>query len=260
VPPSDLAAGPAEHFDVLALEDFREHVAGLWLLEREDAVRRLHDGHPHAEAGECLGQLGADGAAAHDQKRRGQLLGLDRLAIGPVLDPVETRDRGYRGRGPRADHDGACGLQDCVIDLHLAGPGQPAAAAEEVSALALEALDRRPVVPVVGDLAQALGHRCPVRSHCGAARHQGDAAALGESVGGPDDRLAGNAAPVGAFATDQVLFHPGDGQAGVGQLFGDLLAAGPHPDHDDVEFLVHAAAPALFSARVGPGARKGSDP
>src|SRR5207244_10702009 len=128
-------------------------------------------------------------------------------------DAVETGDRRYRGRGPGPDHDGPSGLQDGVADLNLARSGQPAAAAEEVSALALEALDGHAVVPVVGDLvAQASRHRRPVRRAGCAARQQWDAAALGERVRGADDRLAGDAAPVRAFAADEVHLDTGQGQ------------------------------------------------
>ena len=62
-----------------------------------------------------------------------------------------------------------------------------------------------------------------------------DAPRLGEQVRAADHHLAGHAAPVGALAADQLPLDADDGQPGLGQPAGDLLAARAHPDHDDVD-------------------------
>ena len=67
--------------------------------------------------------------------------------------------------------------------------------------------------------------------------HARDPAALGQQVRGPDHHLGRNAPPVRALPADQPVLDADHGKPGLGQPPGEVLAAGPHADHDDVRLL-----------------------
>ena len=165
--------GRRAHRHALAFEDLGEQRARLRLLAGEEPVERLDDGDLDAEAPEDLPELEADGATTEHDDRRRQHRGLDRVAIRPVGHVVQTldgRDRRVRAGG---EHDRPAGFHDGVADLDPPRPREPSRAAQETSTLALEALDGCPVVPVVGRLADAAGHRLPRRLHRRRAGHPG---------------------------------------------------------------------------------------
>jgi hypothetical protein len=75
-------AGPDA--DALPAENAGDQLACLRLLQRQQLSQRLDHRHLRHEAGKHLGKLGAERAAAQDQERAGDLLGLDSLPVGPV--------------------------------------------------------------------------------------------------------------------------------------------------------------------------------
>jgi hypothetical protein len=116
-----------------------------------------------------------------------------------------------------------------------AGRHDPSLAPHEPAPLALEALHRHPVVPVVGRLVtDPLGHRAPPGSDRGVAGHAGDAAGLGQQVGRPDHHLRRHAAPIRTLATQQLALDPYHLQARLGQAPRNILAARAHPDHHHI--------------------------
>ena len=71
------------------------------------------------------------------------------------------------------------------------------------------------------------------------ARHARDAPSLGQQVGRPDHHLRRDAAPVGALPADQSSVDAHHLEAGRGQTFGDVLAAGAQAEHHDVDGVGH---------------------
>ena len=89
-----------------------------------------------AQAAHGLRHLDADRPAADDEQPARDGLHPGRLAVGP--DPVELaqpRDRRDERLGAVREHDVLGGVAHAV-DLDHAGPGEPAAAAQQVDALA----------------------------------------------------------------------------------------------------------------------------
>src|SRR5205814_4804011 len=122
--------------------------------------------------------------------------------------------------------------------------GESPGAAHEVPALALESLDRDPVVPVVGGYClAALRNGCPVGFDHRVAGEAGNATAFGEHVVGPDHHLGGDTPVVRAFAADQVALDANHFQTLLREGAGKLLAADPHAKDDDVGALSHARTP-----------------
>jgi hypothetical protein len=123
-------------------------------------------------------------------------------------------------------------------------------ASDEQTSFALEPLDGRPVVPVVGGLlADTAGDRLPGRRHRRAPCHPGHPAGLGQQVGRPDHHLGRHAPPVGAFPADQLPVDADHFQARLGQLAGHFLTARSHADHHHVDPIAHR----LSSGPVRPG-------
>src|SRR5207244_6716806 len=171
----------------------------------------LDDRDLDAEAGEHLSQLQPDRTASQDGQRRGESFDLDRLAIGPEGDLAQSGDRGNGGRGAGRDHDRPGGFVHDAIDRDLSRPGQPSGAAYEMTALLLEALDRHPIVPVIGRLlADPPGDRAPIRRHARVSGTPWHAATLGQQVIAAYHHLGRNAAIVGTLATEQVAFDTDD--------------------------------------------------
>src|SRR5260370_30324440 len=69
-----------------------ERDAGFGLLRTEEARSGFDDGHLRSEPRERLPELDADGAAAEDGERAGELTRQRRLAVGPEFHRVEPRD------------------------------------------------------------------------------------------------------------------------------------------------------------------------
>src|SRR5207344_3292491 len=157
------------------------------------------------------------------------LLGLNGVAVGPVLDGVEPGKRRDRRSRPRCENDSSAGLERAVADLHAARTVEAAAATDEPPALSLEALDGDAVVPRVGRLgADARRDGRPVGIDGARPGEFGDASCLGERVRGPGHHLRGDAAPVRALAADEVRLDADDIEAGVRDALGDQLTPHTH--------------------------------
>src|SRR5689334_19440941 len=79
----------------------------LWFLEGKELGAGFDHRHLGAETREGLPELDANGASPEDRQRSRQLPWNRRLAVGPVFDAVEARDRRNRRRAAVRDHDGA---------------------------------------------------------------------------------------------------------------------------------------------------------
>ncbi len=233
-----LCAYPGQDFDAVGRQGRGRGLGGLGLLHREQSVAALDDRDLHAEAGHDLGKLKADGAAAEDQQRARQGLGLDGLAVRPIRragKPVDRRDDRGRARG---DDDAPARHPLLLVDLDPARPGDRRAAAHEVAALAGEAIDGDLVVPGVGGLlADPAGDRRPVGLDLGRAGEPGDAARLGERVAGADHHLGRDASPVGTLAADQGVLDADDAQAGLREPARDLFATDAQADDHHIHLL-----------------------
>ena len=231
--------GAGEHGDALVGERLGEHLGGLGLLDRDQAVGHLDDGDVDAVPREDLRELAADRSSAEHDQRRGQVGHGHRVAVGPVRRPLQAVDR-RRGRaGAGVEHHALAGDVRRAADADASGPVQHAAAAMETGAAVLEALDRDRVVPVVGGLvAHPAGDLGPVGLDRRGPTEVGDLARGGDHVGRRDHHLRGHAAVVRALAADEAVLDADDVQAGAGQLDGDVLTPGPEAQDDDVDLDV----------------------
>ena len=115
--------------------------ACLRFLQPEESRPGLDDGDLGTEAGERLAELHADGASA-------KLSGDCGLAVGPVIDSVEARNRRDRCRAPVRDHHGLAGVISLASDLDGAVVDELALAAHELCARCFERRRRARVVEV----------------------------------------------------------------------------------------------------------------
>jgi len=207
----------------------------LRLLQRQQLVCGLQDGHPGTEASEDLRQLDPDCTATQHDQRFGRFLGLDRLPVGPVRGVGQPRHRRYRGdRSGGHDHP-APGDERLPVDRHLARSGDPGGPADEPATLGDQPVHRDLVVPVVRRLVpDPGGDRCVERLHVDLARHLADPAGLGEQGPGAKHHLGAHAAPVRALAADQLPLDPHDLEPRLSQLPRDVLAPGTEADHHDI--------------------------
>jgi hypothetical protein len=110
-----------------------------------------------------------------------------------------------------------------------------------VTAFTLETLNRDPVVPVVGGLAEATGHWLPVGQDFHPAGHTWDAARLSQQVGGSDHHLRRDTAPIGALATEEALFDTDHVESRVSKAPSHVLSARPQPQDDNVRVFHHGS-------------------
>jgi hypothetical protein len=199
------------------------------------AVGGLDDGGGDAEAGVHLGQLGADGPAAEHDHRRRQLLGLDRLTVGPVRGVGEPGDRRDRGVVPVATTTPAPRAERGRRPVTASGRRAGRARGRTCRPCRRTAR-RRPCRPSRRwPRPGCAGRPGPSRRDGRGAGETGDSACLGEQVGGADHHLRRDAPPVGALTADQAGLDADDLEPGLGEPTGDVLASGPHADDDHVD-------------------------
>jgi hypothetical protein len=243
------------HPDAVRGQRGGDDLRGLGLLESQHAGGRLDERDVAAEAREGLGQLRPDGTPADDDERRGEVGGLQGVAVGPERGVGEPVDGRRRGRGPGVEHDAARRREAPVPDLDDPRAGEAGVAPHEAHPGLLEALDGDRVLPVVGGLVADAGvHEPPVRPHLGGAGQRSHPAGVGEQVGGADRHLRRDAAPVRALAADEALVDADDGETGLRGLGGQVLTAGAEADHDEVHGGVGGHGP---SQARGSGPRRG---
>ena len=233
-------ARPGHHGDALGLEGGPQFLAGERLLPREQPLRALEDHHLlAAQALEGLRHLGADGTAAQHEQPSGELLRAGDHPVVPRAGLAQARDRRDQRAGAGGQHDrpgraeppgGAVG----GLDLDGPFPGQPAGAADQVDAFALQPGQLPIVSPVRGHVV-ALGEGGRgvelAGDRLGGARRT---SRRGQHVTRPDERLGGDAAPVGALTTDQLPLDDGNGEAAVGQAAGRVFAGRARADYHHV--------------------------
>ena len=198
-------------------------------LLREHAVGALHQGDGGAEAGDGLGHLHADRAAAEDDQPLGDLLDAGDLAVGPdAVELVQAGNRRDHRIGPGGDHD-VLGAVGAAVDRDLPRPRDGAGAADDRDALVVVPAALRRVV-VVGDHVVA-----PVERGAGAdaALHRlggaGRLARVLERLARAQQRLGGHAGPVVALAAEELALHDRHLQPAVSEVAGAVAAAGPQP-------------------------------
>ena len=159
--------------------------------------------------------------------------------------PSSSRSPGIGGvdRVGPGRHDDVRRRMAHAVDLDHARPGEPAGAAQEVDAVALQPA-LLPGVGVVGDHEVAPRQRrldVDLRGGRGLARgvHR-----LARSQQG----LRRDARPVRALAADQLSLDEGDPQTALGQGAGAVLTRRAAADHDHVVVDVMSAAPARLLA------------
>jgi len=140
------------------------------------------------------------------------------------------------------------GQQRLPVDLDAAGPGQPAGAFDDGGAVALVAGDLLGIIEVADHEVAVVADRRP--RQVGPVQAEG-AVGLAARLGWAQQRLGGDAGPVGALAADQLAFHDRNLAAGGEQAAGGDLAAWAHAKHDHVELLSHRAQ---ILSRLGMGA------
>ena len=185
-----------------------EHVRGA--LDERDLA---------AEAAHGLRHLDADRSAAEDEQPARDRLHAGRLAVGPdALELAQARDRRDDRVGAAGEHDVLGGVAHAV-DLDDAGPGEPAAAAQQgdpfVGQPALLA-----GVGVVGDHEVAPGER-RLDVDLGGRRRVARAV---HRLARAQQRLGRDARPVGALAADQLALDERDAQPALGQRARAVLA------------------------------------
>ena len=147
------------------------------------------------------------------------------------------------GSAPFASDDVLGGVA-LAVDLDHPGPGQPAAAPQQIDAVV-----RQPAllagVGVVGDHEVTPGER-GVDVDLGARRRLASAV---HRLTRTQQRLGGNARPVRALASDQLALDDRDPQAALGQLTGAVLSGRAAAEDDDVVVGAHVVEPIASGLR-----------
>ena len=120
-----------QDLDPVLFQVGQQSSACLGLLQGQESRSGLDDGHLRAEPGKALGQLDADRTAAEDDQPRRQLARDRGLAIGPVVDLVQTLDGRDRRGAAVGDDDCLARHQLLAADLHRAQVDQAAGAAKK---------------------------------------------------------------------------------------------------------------------------------
>ena len=186
-----------------------EQAADLFVLDRYQARHQLDDGHLRPVGAPQVGELDTDGAAAYDDRPKRHVAQIQGLAASD--DHLAVHRHGRQLSGPGAGgHDYVGGSQGAaVVDLHGAKAGQPAGASHVLHVVLLEQeadsggepLDHLPAA--VDRLAEVVGNVFGGDAELLAVSDQVD------DLGVPEERLAGNAAPVEADAADLLTLDDG---------------------------------------------------
>ena len=190
--------------------------------------------HLAAEPPHGLGHLDAHRPAAEHQQAARDLLHAGHLAVGPdaaeVAQPLDRR----HDRGGAVRDDDVLGGVARAVDLDHAGPGEAAAAAEQVDA-------------VIGEPALLAGVR-PVRRHEVAPperrvdvdlRGSRRVARALNRLARAQQRLRRDTRPIRALAADKLALHDRDAQAALGKRAGAMLARRAAAEHDHVVVALH---------------------
>ena len=233
----DLGLGA--HVDLVGLaQDLRQLLADVLILQRQDRVHELHQGHLGAQAGEDGRELHADGAGAQDHQVAGQLREVQDVVAGDDAHAIRLEAGDVLGGRPRGQDD-ALGLVRLALHLHATAAQQAAEALQHGHLVLLhEELDALGVLQ--HDAVLALDDGLQVGAQ-GLLVHAIDAIVRGhlhllEAVGALQPGLGGDAAPVEAGAAQLgILLHHGDAQAELGGADGGDVAAGTRTQDEKIE-------------------------
>ena len=121
-----------QDLDPVLFQVGQQSSACLRFFQGQESRSGLDDGHLRAEPGKALGQLDADRTAAEDDEPRRQLARHRGLAVGPVIDLVQTLDGRDRRGAAVGDDDCLARHQLLAADLHRAQVDQVAGAAKKL--------------------------------------------------------------------------------------------------------------------------------
>ena len=237
-----LHHGVGQDFDALFLHDLLEVLAQLTIHIGQQAIHAFYQRDGAAQIAVEGGELHADDAAANDDQR--------------VIEPVTAlqqlvggHDAGKRQPGDGRPHvDRAGGDQDSFGSMavhravgggnvHLAGRGDAAHTLDEIDLCGFEKpMDAAPQLfrhaALIGEnFAHVEGGVCRVNAH-GRAVHR-----VPVDLGGVEQRLGGDAAPVQAGAAHLAALYHGGVQAQRRGTQGGGIAAGACADDD--QLIVH---------------------
>ena len=207
--------GGGVEFDPVLRERLLERGTDFRVLDGEDAIHHLDDGHLGAVGAVEIGELDPDGAGSDDDHGLGLLLESHRVLRPDHLFPVEGKE-GQSARDTTGREEDIRGRVDFafsfgVDDLDFAVRGETAGAADVVDLVLLkEELD--PAGELVGNLTRASDHFFPVIGET--LNVQAElGGAVGEGVvelGIFEERLGRDTTPVEAGATGAIVLDTGD--------------------------------------------------
>ena len=197
----------------------------------------LDERHFATEAAYCLCHLHPNRPSAEHQQSARNGLHARHLAVGPnALELAQARDGRHDRVRSGGDHHVFGGVA-LPVDLDHACPGEPAAPAQQVDAIV-----RKPAllagVGVVRNHEVTPGKRA-VDVDLGARRRVTRGV---HCLTWAQQRLRGDAGPVGALATDQLALDDRDPKAALRQLAGTVLSRRTAANHDDVKVGAHVGS------------------
>ncbi|QTK78702.1 hypothetical protein AT6N2_C0861 [Agrobacterium tumefaciens] len=223
------------------------------VFDRHDLTHDFNHGHVDAHGAVEAGEFDADGARAHDEQRLGHFFRLHRLEIGP--DQLAIRlDAGQRARaGARCD-DNVLGSVSALAqrvfrhgplrlnhrlggfaDDDLARLGDLGFTPDDIDLVLLE--QETDAIVHAGCNAARARHDCLDVRLDRAFQRQAIILGVGggvHDIGGAQQGLGGNAAPVGADAGQMLTLHDGNLHAELGCADRGNVAARSRTDDDDV--------------------------
>ena len=228
-----LDLGPEQHLDPILLELALDHSRHVLVLQRQDPVEHLDQGHLDSEAGVGRGDLRARRSGArHDQRLR-QL--LQRPGAPGVDHPVGELDAGDRHlHRAGCEHD-RLRLVAVGADLDLAAPLERCLAGEEIDLVLLpEHLDA--VVERLRDACAAALDRLPIDRQPARLDPEVGAVAVDVAVDlcRVQHRLRRDAGVVEAAPAGLVALDHGGLLAQLGGSNRRHVATGAASDHDHV--------------------------
>ena len=238
-----LHHGVGQHLHALLFQDLLEVLAQLTVHVGQQAVHALHQRDGAAQIAVEGGELHADDAAADDDQRVIEpVAALQQLVGGHNAGQLQPGDGRPHVDGAGGDEDALRGIARHPAvrrrHIHFAGGGDAAHALDEVHLGGLQqAVDAAAQLlghaALVGeDLLHIEGSACRVNAHARAVHR------VTIDLGGVEQRLGGDAAPVQTGAAYLTALHHGRMQAQRRGPEGGGIAAGAGADHD--QLIVHA--------------------
>ncbi len=220
------------------------------LLVHEQRRSGLDHRHLRPERGPGRRHLHPDHAPAQHQQSLGHLLGSRDLAVGPVADLGESRDRRDRGGAAGREDHSLAREQHVVTEHHAPLAVEPRATAEQLDSAVLQPRQLRGVVEVVNYLvtsSQGSPHIERAGDRLRGARHP---PGLVQHLGRAQQRLRRHARVERAFAADQVPLDDRDAPATARcETACGNLTSRARTDYDDIKFAFQSRTEANRTER-----------